>query len=228
MRIAFGVFFLDLDRRELVRGEEAVHLSPKAFQLLQLLLQERPRAVSKDELKERIWPDTFVVEANLASLATEVRKALGERGRRSGLLRTVHGFGYAFAGEARDVVGASVKLAAPVGRLALGDREMDLHPGEHVVGRDSSASLVVDDSTVSRRHARITVTRERVTVEDLGSKNGTFVRGRRIERPTALADGDEIRFGSVPLTYRSGPASGSTATVPAGGTQAQTERSRRS
>lgn len=217
MRIAFGEFLLDLDRRELYRGEKPVHLSPKAFQLLHLLLKARPRALSKDDLKERIWPDTFVVETNLASLAAEVRRALGERGKRTGLLRTVHGFGYAFAGQARELAGVSVALAAPVGRLVCGDREIDLLPGEHVVGRDSGASLFVDDSTVSRRHARIAVTREKVTIEDLGSKNGTFVQGRKLEAIATLSDGDEVLIGSVRLTFRTGSAEGSTATVPAGG-----------
>ena len=225
MQIGFGEFLLDLDRRELFRGEEAVHLSPKAFQLLRLLLQERPRALSKDELKEWIWPDTFVTETNLASLAAEVRRALGERGRRSGLLRTVHGFGYAFSGEARDLVGASVALAAPIGRLACGGREMELLPGEHVVGREPGASFFLDDSTVSRRHARIAATRERVTIEDLGSKNGTFVQGRKVEGLTALADGDEIQIGSVRLSFRFGSAKGSTATVPASGTRRKVDRS---
>lgn len=218
MRITFGEFLLDLDRRELYRGEKPVHLSPKAFQLLHLLLQERPRALSKEELTERLWPETFVQEANLASLTAEVRRVLGEKGRRSGLLRTVHGFGYAFAGQARDLVGVSVTIAAPVGRLVFGDREMDLLPGEHVVGREPGVSLVIDDATVSRRHARIAVTHDRVTLEDLGSKNGTFVQGRKLEGPTALADGDEVQFGSVRLTFRSGAARGSTATVPASGT----------
>jgi DNA-binding winged helix-turn-helix (wHTH) protein len=226
MRIAFGDFLLDLDRRELFRGEEPVHLSPKAFQILCLLLQQRPRAVSKDELKERIWPDTFVVEANLASLAAEIRRALGERGRRSGLLRTVHGFGYAFAGQARNLVGVSVALSAPVGRLACGDREMELHPGEHVVGREPGTSFCLDDSTVSRKHARIVATYDRVTIEDLGSKNGTFVQGRKVEGPTTLADGDEVQVGSVRLTFRSGSAEGSTATVPASGTPRQGGRSK--
>ena len=225
MRIVFGEFLLDLDRRELFRGGEPVHLSPKAFQLLHLLLQERPRAVSKDELKERIWPKTFVSEANLASLAAEVRKALKERGRRCGLLRTVHGFGYAFAGQARDLVGVSAASAPPVGRLVGGGRELDLLPGEHVAGREPEASFFIDDSTVSRRHARIAVTRERVTIEDLGSKNGTFAQGRKVEGPTALADGDEIQVGSVRLTFRSGSSEGSTATVSAVRTPQPVDRS---
>jgi DNA-binding winged helix-turn-helix (wHTH) protein len=226
MRTAFGEFLLDLDRRELLRGERPVHLSPKAFQLLSLLLKERPRALSKDELTEQIWPETFVSETNLAGLITEVRRALGERGKRAGFLRTVHGFGYAFAGPARDVTGIGPARAAPAGRLAGEGHEVDLHPGEHVVGRDPGVSLFLDDATVSRRHARLVVTREKVTIEDLGSKNGTFVGGRKVEGPTTLSDGDEVLVGSVCLTFRSGAAESSTATVPAAGMPRQGDRSR--
>ena len=225
MRIAFGEFLLDLDRRELFRGEEPVHLSPKAFQLLHLLLQERPRALSKAVLKERIWPDTFVTETNLASLAAEVRRALGERGRRRGVLRTVHGFGYAFGGKARDLDGVSGAPGAPIGRFSCGGRELELLQGEHVVGREPSAAFFLDDSTVSRRHARIAATHERVTIEDLGSKNGTFVQGRKVEALTTLADGDEILIGSVRLRFRSGSTEGSTATVPASGAPPPVDRS---
>jgi len=227
MQIGFGEFLLDLDRRELFRAGEAVHLSPKAYQLLALLAQERSRAHSKDELKERIWPDTFVLETNLASLAAEVRRALGESGRRNGLLRTVHGFGYAFAGKAREPDPGRAPSLAVVGRLVGGDGELDLLAGEQVVGRDPEASVCLDDTTISRRHARIAAAGGTVTVEDLGSKNGTFVRGRAVEGATALADGDEVRFGSVVLTFRSGAATGSTATMSAEGASRGPGRRRR-
>jgi ABC transport system ATP-binding/permease protein len=63
---------------------------------------------------------------------------------------------------------------------------------------------------VSRRHARIVVEGTRTTIEDLESRNGTFVRGRAIHRPTPLADGDEVAFGPVRTTFCS--TSPSTAT----------------
>ena len=75
-------------------------MSPKAYELLKLLLEQRPKALSKAELHERLWPGTFVSEVNLAALVNEVRAALGERGRHGRFIRTVHGFGYAFAHEA--------------------------------------------------------------------------------------------------------------------------------
>jgi DNA-binding winged helix-turn-helix (wHTH) protein len=64
----FSDFVLDLDARELRRGVDSIALSPKAYQLLEILVAERPKALSKLELQERLWPDTFVVEKNLVNL----------------------------------------------------------------------------------------------------------------------------------------------------------------
>ena len=77
-----------------------------------------------------------------------------------------------------------------------------LEPGEHIVGRLPDADIHVDHESVSRRHARVVVTRQGATVEDLGSKNGTYVGSDRITAPTALEDRDRVRFGSVSLTFR--------------------------
>ena len=92
-RVAFGEFVLDSDTRELLRAGRAVHLSPKAFQLLEALVANRPKALSKDELHDRLWPDSFVVEANLANLVVSIRAALGDDPRRPQYIRTVQRFG---------------------------------------------------------------------------------------------------------------------------------------
>src|SRR5262245_61158566 len=95
MRLAFGDFVFDSDTRELLRGGDRVTLSPKAFQLLETLIENRPRALSKSVLHDRLWPKTFVVEANLSNLVGEIRHALGEDSRTARFVRTVHRFGYA-------------------------------------------------------------------------------------------------------------------------------------
>ncbi len=212
MRLGFGDCVFDSDTRELTRGGKAVHVSPKAFRLLDLLLKSRPRALSKAELKDAIWPKTFVLETNLANLAAELRAALGEKGRNSRFVRTVHGFGYAFSGEARGE-GESKQSKGASFRLLAGDEEFLLREGRTVVGRDRSAEVFLDDSTVSRRHARLVVDGPNVTIEDLGSKNGTFVSGRKVEGVAALKDGDEIQVGSVFVTFQAVPEARSTATA---------------
>src|SRR5262245_59427439 len=100
MRLAFGDCVFDTGSRELLRGGARQELSPKAFQFLELLLEARPRVLTKQELQDRLWPDAFVSESSLPRLAAEARAAIGDDAREGRLLRTVHRYGYAFSGEA--------------------------------------------------------------------------------------------------------------------------------
>ena len=88
---------LDLDTHELVRAGTPVSLSPKAFQLLGILVENHPRALSRTELQDRLWPGTFVVEKNLTNLVSEIREALGDDPAHPRFVRTVHRFGYSFS-----------------------------------------------------------------------------------------------------------------------------------
>jgi DNA-binding winged helix-turn-helix (wHTH) protein len=208
-QVLFGEFVLDTGTRELLRSGHPVHLSPKAYQLLQILVADRPRALSKSDLQRRLWPDTFVVEANLANLVGEIRDALGEEPRRPRYVRTVHGFGYAFQG----AEAAGTPASGAVYRLIWKGGRVTLDEGEHVLGRDAEASVVLDSSSVSRRHARIVIANERATLEDLGSKNGTFLGDRRVASPVDLEDGDRLRLGTVGVTFRILRPAGSTQTA---------------
>jgi DNA-binding winged helix-turn-helix (wHTH) protein len=202
--IRFGEFVLDTQRRQLTRGQEAVHLTPKAFELLAALVERRPDAMAKDELEARVWGKTHVAETSLAGLVAELRTALGDSRREPRFLRTVHGFGYAFCGTAQ----AAAAPGAPAGegelvyRLAWNRREVSLREGENILGRDHDVVAWIDSPTVSRRHARIVISGGEVTVEDLDSRNGTFVRGKKLDRPVRVFDRDEIRLGSVSMTIR--------------------------
>src|SRR5258708_36824841 len=97
MKIRFGDCRLDTESRQLWRSESTIPVSPKAFDLLQLLVARRPGAISKSELHERIWPGTFVSDDSLSRLIVEVREATGDDARRPRFVRTLHGFGYAFS-----------------------------------------------------------------------------------------------------------------------------------
>lgn len=215
MRVLFGDCVLDSNTRELsVRGK-SVHLSPKAFRFLELLLERRPEALSKAEIHERLWPGTFVSDGALASLLVEVRSAIGDSARESRLVRTVHRFGYAFSGTAQDLqkdVSAAVSQKWEY-RLFWAKREISLTPGENLLGRDEDAAVWIDDPLVSRRHARIVIDETGAVLEDLGSKNGTRLRGRRIESPSKLADKDLITVGPASMIFRVFRRTGSTATA---------------
>jgi DNA-binding winged helix-turn-helix (wHTH) protein len=209
--IHFGPYTFDGERHQLLKGSEEVRLSPKAWRLLEILIEKRPKALSKAELYEDLWPDTFVQEVNLANLAGEVRKAIGDDARKPTFLRTVHGYGYAFsAGPAE-----TSQVSAPpevVFRVVWGATEVDLVRGENVFGRDRHAGVWLTDESISRRHARILVADGVATLEDLGSKNGTFHRDVRIASPVSLRNGDAISIGSVPMTFRVVSTAASTVT----------------
>jgi DNA-binding winged helix-turn-helix (wHTH) protein len=203
MRTTFDRFTLDSDQRTLLDGTAPVHLGPKALRLLEVLVGDAPRAFSKQELYEQIWPDTFVDESNLAGLINEVRAALGDEARKPRFIRTVHGFGYSFCG--------ALETETPaVAHLNFRGRELPLRDGDNVLGRDLAADVQIDDVTVSRRHAVITVGDE-VTLNDLDSKNGTFVDGTRITEPQVLADGQTFILGDAAVVFRRTP--GSTVTI---------------
>jgi DNA-binding winged helix-turn-helix (wHTH) protein len=218
-RVSFGDFELDLDSRELRRGGRAVALAPKAYQLLEILVRNRPKALSKMALLERLWPGTFVVEKNLVNLVAEIRQSLLDDPTHPRFVRTVHRFGYAFQVPPGDpsadngtsnTATARFHLSWPDGRARLGE-------GEHVVGRDPDLELFLDSPGISRRHALIRIAGDEATVEDLGSKNGTFVGDRRLDSLTRLVDGDVIRVGSVRLTFNAIRRSASTRTEPHAG-----------
>lgn len=189
----------DVASRTLDRGEASLHLTPKAFELLRILLEARPRVVTKAELMGRLWPETFVAEANLPILVGEVRHAIGDETRASRLIKTHHAVGYAFIGEVRQLASRSTRPgeAVPLAVLTIDRRRLVLFVGENIVGRDLDVDIRLNDLSVSKRHARLMLGSASVTIEDLQSKNGTFVNDAMIDRVTELGPSAHLRFGTV-------------------------------
>ncbi len=203
MRLGFDDYVFDGETREVLRGETAVHLPVKTFRLLELLLESRPKAIPKEKLMEALWPGVFVAEGNLARLVAELREAIGDDAHEPRFIRTIHGFGYAFAAEVAP--GASFPRstsADSVFKLLWRDREIALREGENILGRERDAAAWIDVHSVSRHHARIVVSGDTATLEDLGSKNGTFLKGESVTAPRPLRDGDQVRIGTVEMTFR--------------------------
>jgi len=213
MRVRFGDVVFDSEMRQLRRGEAVIDLPPKALLLLEVLLEQRPKPVSKQALQDRLWPDTFVTESSLARLIAELRQAVGDEVREPRLIRTVHRFGYAFAGEVEALGAPRAGSTGASCWLVWRDRDYPLAEGDNLLGRGDDCVLALPSGKVSRRHARIRVARGEAVLEDLGSKNGSYVDGRRIVGPTPLGDGDEVRLGSVLVVFRSRPVAGSTETA---------------
>lgn len=207
VRTGFGRFLLNSETRQLLRDGGEVHLSPKAFDVLCTLVARRPNVVSKAELFGLIWPNTFVVEGNLNVLVSEIRRAISEDAQSPQFIRTAHGVGYAFCGEATEIGGDRRGHEEPASRcwLVWTHRTFVLTAGDNVIGRDPGCDVWLDHSDVSRRHARIRIAGEMkpAVLEDLKSTNGTFVGRKQVMADTTLADGDVIKFGSVKLTFRS-------------------------
>jgi DNA-binding winged helix-turn-helix (wHTH) protein len=203
VRVQFGDCTLDSDTRELSRGGEPVHLEPKSYRLLELLVAARPKALSKRDLQEELWPKTYVSERSLARLVADLRIAIGDQASKPRFIRTVHGFGYAFCGEVAGSDRRPGKRSSDFHcRLSWGDREIALVEGENVLGRDPDVAVWIDLNSVSRHHARVVVTEGAAHLEDLGSRNGTLVNGERISSLTPLSNGDRIKIGAASLVYR--------------------------
>ena len=188
MRLRFADIVLDTAARSVLRNGAPLALTPKAMRLLELLALAAPAAVSREALMQQLWPNTVVEPGNIDNLVSEVRRAIG-----ASVVRTAHGFGYALDAE------VTRKADTPY-RLLAGREVIPLPLGETIIGRD-----LLNAPDVSRRHARIVVSDTAVTIEDLGSKNGTWIAARRIDRVTPLRDGDEIMFGRTRALFAATP-----------------------
>lgn len=190
----FGEFTFDCASRQLMCGSAQRHLSLKAHELLKLLLLAWPRALSREELYDALWPSTFVCETNLACVVNEVRRALADDARASRYIRTVHGFGYAFCGE----VTPAITMSSIVRILVCEEQSHALYEGENLIGRAEDCRVVILAPTISRHHALITLHPHSFTIRDLDSRNGTYVDGQRIAHlPVSITEGVQLGFGAL-------------------------------
>lgn len=189
-------------------------MSPKAFLLLETLANGAPRAFTKEELYDALWGSTVVEEVNLPNLVSEVRAALRDDRRNSRYVKTIHGYGYSFAAEV-------IRMSDDATALLRGERytlhwrreEYQLRRGENILGRGEQCDVVIPSTAISRRHARIVVDGSGATIEDLQSKNGTYVDGVAVSVPTPLSDATQIRLGTIELTVHVVDTAASTATT---------------
>lgn len=208
--LRFAEFELDPEARLLRRAGEDQHLGPKAFDLLALLVERRPRVLTKSQLLEALWPRTSVSEANLTNLVGELRAALGDDPKEARFVRTVFGVGYAFIGPVHGESGPRPTIVGP--RLLTPGLEVLLDVGENLLGRDEGLATRVDLPGVSRHHARLVIQDGTATVQDLGSKNGTFVNGAKAASVHPLEDGDRVGLGRTVFVFRVGGAEDRTRT----------------
>ncbi len=203
MTARFGSFEIDTQRRQLSASGRPLHLTPKAFDLLWLLVDAAPRVVPKREIHERLWHGGVVADATLVGLVKEIRRAMQDDVAKAPV-RTVHRIGYALDLPVirAPVANKTPPVSAADGHwLITGQRRFALATGENVIGRDPAAAVWVDHASLSRRHARITLIDGKVMLEDLGSKNGTRLQGVEVQGPTPLQGGAEFTCGQLPFRY---------------------------
>ena len=214
MILRIGGCEIDCDRRQISRDGAEQPLPRKAFDLLLVLLDKRPKVVAKELLIKRVWPDAFVADANLAILIGDVRAALGDDAKEPRIIRTHHRVGYSFAAEVSEVSAEAHDRGQPAFILAAAKRRILLFDGSATLGRDRSCDIVIDDPSVSRVHAVLSVTDGQLTVEDRDSKNGTRVDGGKLSEVLVVRSGQKIMFGTFEVTVLGGDTlAGSTMTA---------------
>jgi DNA-binding winged helix-turn-helix (wHTH) protein len=205
VHVRFDEYELDSETRLLLKGGNPVPLTPKAFQLLELLVRKRPAIVSKTDILRALWPETYVSEGNVSNLVSEIRETLEDLARQPRYVRTAHGAGYAFCGTAVEcgTAGPPREIHGPTICALVGESgTFPFAEGAHLVGRDEDCDLILSSPVVSRHHARISVSRDDTVIEDLKSRNGTFVGGQRLTAPVSLHDDDQVSFGNLVFYFR--------------------------
>jgi DNA-binding winged helix-turn-helix (wHTH) protein len=232
-RLGEWLVFPDLDR--VTRDDVVHHVEPKIMDVLVLLASRPGHVFSRADIIDAVWAKKFIGESALSRAVALLREALADDSHVPRFIETIPKRGYRLlvaaervdeatadaavrAGAHRADPGADAqgRAARPEGLCSLiwGQMRLALADGEHLIGRDPQAVLRIPSNRVSRQHARLAVSGAHAVLEDMGSRNGTFVRGRRVTAPLELASGDEIFVGSEVITFA--------VTFPEGSTEEQT------
>lgn len=204
--VRFGLFELDLTTGELRKKGAKVALQEQPFQVLAMLVAQPGELVTREQPRQKLWADAVFVDFDhgLNKAVGKIRRALGDLAESPRFVETLERRGYRFIAPVEHVADTpspspAAAMPALVARLVWDDRPIPLERGTHLIGRDPASTVWVDSTVVSRRHARLVVGDDVITLEDLGSRNGTYVNGDRIEGVRQLGDGDEIRVGPACL-----------------------------
>lgn len=205
----FGQFRIDVGERQLLRGEDQIALTPKAFDTLLVLVENCGHALDKKELMEKVWPDSFVEENNLAQNISTLRKALGESENGIKYIETVPRRGYRFVADVRESWDEAVDLVLRERASAsvVIEEEIDeeeLHPvidikPEAAASAISTDALVEASSQILSRpeHAEQSLAPPQASASVLGEAQvaPSAVSEKRVALPAAAAQPKHFRRG---------------------------------
>ena len=204
-----GDWLAEPSLNRLARDSTTIRLTPKAMDLL-VFLARHPRVVmTRETIIDAVWAERFVGENVLRRQIAALRKALEDDAASPTYIENIPKRVYRLIARVQfidSVLPEGPDLGPPTDQrflcaLRWGADDIPLHEGENVIGRTPDSDIQVASERVSRMHALIAVEGGRATIEDLGSKNGTYVDGQRIDAPTELVDGDRINIGPAVLQY---------------------------
>lgn len=187
----------------MVRDQVVVTLRPRVMEALTFLAGRPGEVVAKRELVDAVWSSGFVADNTIVHCINELRDALGDTVTAPRFLQTIPRRGYRMLGRVKEIEEEGTPVTfEEAGFHLLGKRwAAFLIDGDNLIGRGGEARIIVPSARVSRHHARITASGDRAVVEDLESKNGTFVDEQRVTAPTVLRDGATLRFADLPLVF---------------------------
>ncbi len=185
-------------------GGVGVNLERKVMDVLLSLARKHGRLVTRSELIDTVWGTEYISDNTLTHAIAELRSALGCDAKNPSYIETIHRRGYRLliGGSKREATQKATVDKPPCFHVVTGDRSVRLGNGENLIGRIPWATVSIESLQVSRRHARIVVDGSTALLEDLGSKNGTYLNGRPLKDPTYLADDDRIGLGSHVVVLR--------------------------
>jgi DNA-binding winged helix-turn-helix (wHTH) protein len=189
-------------------GDARRQIEPKLMDVLVFLAKHPGSVRSKDEIIEAVWARKFISETTLTRAVAELRRVLGDDAQDPRFIETIPKRGYRLVAPAEWLDDTAARTpgralgAAPIFSIAWGDLDIPLEEGDNLIGRARDAVIRIASPRVSRRHARITVCGMDATLEDLGSRNGTYLRGQKLEGRAPLRDGDQICVGPAVLSFR--------------------------
>ena len=199
-----GVWLVEPRLNRLTRNGESIQIELKMMDVLVCLARNAGEVVTRGHLVDSVWDEGFVADNTITHAVAELRKAFGDDHRDPRFIETIHRRGYRLIAPVHINEALSVMSSAPyLSFLAVArGLEIPLNEGENLIGRAPDAAVTIPSMKVSRHHARITVVHDTASLADLGSKNGTFLNGTRIQQPVPLDGGDLIGVGCETETIR--------------------------